>query len=127
MEKELMIDVTTFMNMFVSISYLQEQRIFSYNRICKYFKNVHWSDDTAPFCFGDLIDELNMVIDSMRKEGILSSIDGNLYQVTDKINYKDIILNNHDALADMIEVFFNICGGKDKTIYLVPSKNYQKK
>ena len=132
---ELMISVKDFIEMFMAISYVQEQRIFSYRRIKKYVRSVNWSDDTADFTYDDLIGELDTVFHDMLNDGIVSRVNDNdddndnenaLYRISDKINYREIIGSNQDSLRDMLEVFYNICGGNDKVIYIVPSKTFGK-
>ncbi len=125
---EKVITVKTFLEMFVAISYLQEQRMFSYNKLKKYFKDCYDPyDDSADFIYDDVKHELNTVLDDMYDEEIIDYLDTKLCFITDKINYKEIIENNRDILPDMIEAFKYIHGGNPKKLYIVPSKSIHKK
>ena len=100
------ISVRELVNMFVTISYLQEQRIIKYNDIYMYIlENVKNTDAD----FGKLIHELIETIDDLINDGILSDVQpGGVYRISDKINFLEISKYPKDYLDDMNLVFFDI-------------------
>lgn len=131
MEKELEIDVKTFLEMFVAIGYLQEQRIFSYDLIMNMIDDAYWLDGISEHYktieYDDLLNEVNLVLNNMVNNDVLSIIYQNKdndrvqYRITNNVNYKKIIEENSNYLADMIKVFYGIHGGKRKSVLLYPS------
>lgn len=136
LEKEIKMDIKTFIQMYIAIGYLEEQRLFSIDKICKYIDCVYSRDGIKEYhgevFFPYLINETMMILNELTAEGLLSivyhsdCIDGQYnqteYRITNKVNYVDIIMNNYEYFEDMKKVFHGMQGGEKRYIKLYPSK-----
>ena len=100
MEKVERISIDDFMSMFIAVSFLQEQRIFSIESLKNYLRNFYnVSDET--------IDELDKIIIKMEEAKMLSKIPNHdsLYRIGKNIPFERIVSSNYEY-ADGIRDFF---------------------
>lgn len=135
LEKEIKMDIKTFIQMYIAIGYLEEQRLFSIDKIREYINCVYERDGIKEYheevFYLDLVNEAVIVLNQLTKEGILSIVyhsdfdgryDQTEYRITNKVNYVDIIMNNYEYFEDMKKVFHGMQGGEKRYIKLYPSK-----
>ena len=128
MEEKREVSIRNFIKMFVTISYLQEQRFFKFEDIWKYVKRCYECSDEK-YCknisFEELIDEAEKIIADMLQDGTISYVypDGSwgMYHVNDKVSFIDIIDNSKEYLEDMKKVFLDIHGGEPLLLTLSES------
>ncbi len=134
MEERREMNVNEFINTYVTISYLQEQRIFKLTNILKYIERCCLYDNIKEYknvSLEELINETKEVITDMINDGIISYVYNNgqygMYRINDKVDYMALTKQDKDYVADMIRVFLDINGGAAKYVSLTPSKTNIKK
>lgn len=143
-ENRTLIDATTFVNMFLAISYLQEQRVFSPQAIFRFIDEYVLVPEEDVLLW-DIEEEARAAIENMINDGVLEELpyfsykyppsdknsfldlSGNLYQITNMINYREIIEENKDKLYEMQKIFYEIYANDPHTISMRLSDNKQKK
>ena len=103
------VSVKELVEMFVAISYLQEQRIIDYSDIYDFIDDNQKYTDVE---FIDLIDEAVSTLNELVNDGILSNLYPNkeygLYRVNDKIDFLELSKHSEDYLQYMNKIFFDI-------------------
>ena len=115
MAKEIELD--TFMKLFMAISYTHEQRYFNFAHLTGYL----WQNFVAE---DDVIDQMEDIIDQMVNDKILISEEGyeDLYQISNEIDYMNIIKNNIEYLNDMKKFFMSYYNNFETSIVISNSK-----
>ena len=134
MEEKRELNVSEFVKMFVTVSYLQEQRIFKFTDIWKYVEKCHQHCNTEFYektYFPELIDEVEQTIDDMLDNGILSNVYTSggygMYRISDKVDYTELAKQDKEYVADMVRIFLDINGGASMIVKLSPTKSNIKK
>ncbi len=128
------ITVSELIKSFVTTSYLQEQRIFKFIDIWKYFAKCYQfsrSDYNDEISFVELVDEAERVVDDMINDGTLSFVyssgEYGMYRIEDKIDYIEFSHHDKEYISDMVRVFLAINGGNPFGVKIVPTKTNIKK
>ena len=133
MEERRIISVSELIKMFVSTSFLQEQRIFKFSDIYHYIdrcfekgKEEGCQTDTLI----DLIHEAEKTVEDLLNAGVISYVypDGSwgMYHI-EKVDYKELANHDKEYVSDMVKIFLDINGGAPKYVLLATTKNKQKK
>ena len=112
MEEKRVVSVNELIRKFVTISYLQEQRIFDFSSIYKFI------DKWCEYCadnnlerefFPNLIDEAQRTIENLLNEEIISFVypDGScgMYRVLDKVDFMELANYDKEYISDMVKIF----------------------
>ena len=118
MEKIGMINLNDFMSLYAAVSFLQEQRFFNINNIKNYLMTFHGASD-------DTISEIDSVIMNMEEAKMIESVPNftNLYKISKKIPFKEIIFSNYDYLPVMMNFFYNVNNSSISNVKLMTSED----
>lgn len=106
MEENKIIDVETFLKLFMAISYTHEQVLFNESNLRNYLWNNYLIDEESLSKFDD-------VIMQMEKEKTIKPVKDclSLYQISNRFDYISVIKDNHEYLKDMIKFFYQYYDG----------------
>ena len=123
------ITVKELVKMFVAMSYLNEQRIFSFYKLYRYIENCYQIEDDLyhlEVFFPNLINEAEEIINDMINDEVISYVYPNgeygMCRINNKIDFLELAKLDKEYLEDMRNVFLSINGGKPYMMSLKLSK-----
>ncbi len=104
MEKIEKISTNQLMSMFIAVSYLQEQTIFNIESLKNYICAFAFYDDNDA-----VISQIDSIINEMLENKIISKLPNsdNLYRISNRVPFKEIIDTNGEYLDGMTKFFYN--------------------
>ncbi len=118
MEKVEKISIDDFMSMFVAVSYLQEQRLFSIDSLKNYLYNFYCVDK-------DVLKQLDEIIIKMEASNMIAKVanyDG-LYRIGNNIPFERIVSSNYEYADGMRNFFYNYNSYSIPNVKLISEQN----
>jgi len=122
------IDINVFMDLFMAICYREEQRLFNKLDLEKQVTYGYLPKYLPEFKAVDVYNEMEEILEEMEEDGIIEPVEGrvNVYRVTNRIDFINIIRNNIENLKLVENFFFSILEHSYPSIIVVPSRAKEK-
>jgi hypothetical protein len=118
-------DLKTFYEMFMAVSYSQGQSLFDYYNLEDY---ILYSNDYSEYVADEICDQISEYTEDFEIKGYIETLENNrsICRILNSFNFRKVIEENYEYLDVMRNIFFDFISDKSLKNYIKITTGRQK-